>query len=214
MSLTAKLGFIALFLGMFFVGFGFTRPSVSAASHKYGYIVRLVNENGNTFCTGSVVNDHTVVTASHCLGVIVPNVGIAMRGAVEIRNANNDLPGIFATPYYMQLQLDQGLLRGDFKDFEHAETITNPEDILDMFQHYPKAAYKSCGFPLGGDLFCNILIMQERDQFMYKVSGLVLPAMSGGPVTMWGKLFAINIAVEGPDSVISPIYNLSNHFQE
>src|ERR1700692_2509663 len=64
-------------------------------------IVRLT-KNGRTFCSGTVINSHTIVTAAHC--VVQENpfealTGPTLKDEIEIRENDNLPTGVIAKPY-------------------------------------------------------------------------------------------------------------------
>ncbi len=188
-------------------------PNVKAyaAPKKLGAIVRLVDATGHTFCTGTVVNDKTIVTAMHCLlvqGLFGQEIN---PGPIFIREDDNVDLGVTATPVVVQPQMDQGIITGDFKRFEQLPHISDVKRLNSL--GYPDAKFTACGYPLGGHLYCTTMYYKYHSNFMWKVSGLLLPGMSGGPVLYDGDtIIGVNVAVEDDKSIISPIYNLADKF--
>lgn len=173
---------------------------------KLNPIVRLT-EGGRTFCTGTVIDETTIVTASHCI-VMQSFLGMmAVRPDVEIR-ADNNLPiGVHAKPGYITTQLDTAILKGNFELFEPKKHTSNINELLDLRK--PGKEFLSCGYPLGGDLQCTKTIYVQPENFMNLVKGQLLPGMSGGPtMTTDGVVVGVNVAVTGEYSVISPIFNI------
>ena len=181
-------------------------------SAKLGSIVRLIKD-GRTFCTGTVVNDHTIITASHCILIRTPFGSLIDEDPIEIRVDDNLPLGVFAKPYSARVRLDQALLEGDFKLFKPRAILT---DIGKLNQYADKGTYmKACGYPLGGNLYCSTMYFDELYDFMWSVNGLLLPGMSGGPVMLRdGTVVAVNVAVEHDKSIVSPIYNIDEGFKE
>lgn len=190
----------------YFVISNFTKSSQSYVPEKHtklNGIVRLTTE-GKTFCSGTVISRTTVLTAAHCVRAQIGPIEIT-RQNIEIRPISNTDLHISGEVYSVRPQLDQALLRGDFDKFDPRPYIVDIK-MLDSLRH---GTYISCGFPMGGGLFCTKLIYKELMDFFWSVDGLILPGMSGGPVFAdSGEVIAVNNAVENNDSFISPIYNL------
>jgi V8-like Glu-specific endopeptidase len=176
-------------------------------------IVRLVDpETGSTFCSGTVVSDSIIITAGHC--VIEEGIfGMASirTKPIEIREYDNVKLGILARPIYAEPHLDHGLLKGDFSKLSHQPFTTDIQEINSYA--IVDQEFTACGYPLGGNMYCSILKYKDKFDFMWRVEGVLLPGMSGGPVMLSnGKVIGINDAVEGNSSIISPIYNLDVEF--
>jgi len=185
-----------------------SRPSqVEFKSHKPGAIVRLVEEQGNTFCSGTVITPHTVLTAAHCV-ISQTMLGMSLeRKNIGIRPSNNMDLKVIANVKRVRYQMDQAILEGDFSQFQTAEFIPDVGALDSNALKHSKMT--ACGYPLGGRLFCTTILYIDRDAFMWKVYGLLLPGMSGGPVFLSnGAVIATNVAVEANFSIISPIYGL------
>lgn len=169
-------------------------------------VVRLVLPDGRTFCSGSVVSNTIAITAGHCVTEETP-FGVAVNpNPIEIRGSDNISRKTFGNVIYVVPQLDFALLRGNFDVYTKFKMIDDVQSILDVRDGKP---FFSCGYPLGGDLFCTKLKYKSTEMFMWSVEGVLIPGMSGGPVmTQDGHQFGINDAVDGDHAVISPIYNI------
>lgn len=169
-------------------------------------IVRLTSE-GRTFCSGTVINDTTIVTAAHCV-TAQSLFGSTLSGeTINIRqNANVDL-GITAKATYADSKLDRALLTGDFSKLPKAKYLSNIKQLSAL--RIKDSSLVSCGYPLAGDLYCSEMTYLKLTNFMWLVHGLLLPGMSGGPTMLPdGTVVAVNTAVDEDNSIVSPLYNV------
>jgi V8-like Glu-specific endopeptidase len=180
--------------------------------NNYNSVVRLVDpDTGQTFCTGVVLSDDYILTAAHCVIEASPLGGVeqSMPKGINIRTRDNKDLKVLGRTVYATTQMDQGLIKGNFKQFEHQNYITDVHGILSVRNStQPMVA---CGYPLNGDLYCTRIEFRKQSNFMWKVQGILLPGMSGGPVmTMDGMVVAVNVAVDEQYAIVSPIYNIDN----
>lgn len=170
-------------------------------------IVRLVDPNGNTFCSGTVINATTIATAGHCLYMSMGLFGTApMFDKVEVRDAKNNSLGVVGFPGAFMPQLDQAILKGNFKLFKPMKIVTDPEELTKLRKEGTE--FTACGFPMGRELFCTALVFVQPVAFFWAAYGVLIPGMSGGPVIYNGQVVAINSAVEGAYAIVAPTYNL------
>lgn len=182
---------------------------VAVPANKPGGIIRLVL-NGRTFCSGTVVSESLVVTAAHCVLMETPFGYMASPGDIEIRPSNNRSLGTYGKVAYTSVQMDQALIVGNFRQYRAHRMITDPALLLPYRAN--KAIFMSCGYPLNGDLFCNQTTFEKPDNFFWAVKGLLIPGMSGGPTMLAdGTVVAVNVAVSGESSIVSPIYNITRN---
>lgn len=176
---------------------------------KLNPIVRLV-KNNMTFCSGFVIDDHTLVTAGHCV-LRQGEFGLyTIPDEIEIRAYNNKPLGVTGEVEYTDIQLDHAILKGDFRKFEPAIYISDVKE-LEKIRILGKR-FTSCGYPLGGNLYCSTITYVGPYGFMVKTKGILLPGMSGGPTMLDdGTIIGTNNLVTEEDSVISPLYNIDFH---
>ncbi len=186
-----------------------TAPNTSADPDvRFSAIVRLVRDN-HTFCTGTVVSPNLIITAAHCVLMETP-FGMMMNPTIEIRPSQNIQLNTVASVVYASVQMDQAMLTGDFRRYQFKPMITNPEKLAIIAGS--KARFISCGYPLNGELFCNPTNFDKMDNFFWAVNGVLIPGMSGGPTMLPdGTLVAVNVAVQGVNSIVSPIYNITKN---
>ncbi len=172
-------------------------------------IVRLVASNGRTYCTGTVIDPTTVVTASHCVTVQDPVFGVTFPNPdpIGIRAEDNEDRKMFARTYTISPQLDHAVLKGSFPGFQYPVYTTDIKELNELTKNNAHSL-KACGYPLGGNLYCTKLEFMNYNVFMWSAKGQILPGMSGGPVFYSGKFIAINVAMEHDHAIISPIYNV------
>ncbi len=201
--------------GVVFLAIGLAKPETkSNVSDKLSSIVRLVDAaTGATFCTGTVVNDNTIITAGHCLANETP-FGIALRPElIDIRTNENFNLNVKARAVWVTPQLDQGILKGDFTQFEHRTFIADVHGILNTRQK--QQPYVSCGYPMGGHLFCTSFLYQSIYGFRWAGDGVLIPGMSGGPtMTEDGVMVGVNTAMTDTQALVSPIYNIDEQFNQ
>lgn len=182
------------------------------APKKLDSIVRLT-DNGRTFCTGTVVNDTTIITAAHCVLTETMFGNFVRTEPIDIRTNDNTPLQVFAKPYYATTQMDHALLFGDFRRFEPKKYIANPSKLTKFKKKDLK--FRSCGYPLGGDLYCSTTIFIKPYGFMFGVEGTLIPGMSGGPTMLEdGTMIAVNVAVNEDISIVSPIHNIDFNFRD
>jgi hypothetical protein len=183
---------------------------ISAKPPRLNPIVRLVRDN-RTFCTGTVVDAYTIITAAHCVAQQSLFEMSINYEPIEIR-AEDDRPiKVSARVYEVRMQLDQAILVGNFPMFEPKKIITDINELKEL--RVPGKKYMSCGYPLYGDLYCGETTYLHVTDFFISISGVLLPGMSGGPTMLPnGTMIAVNNAVTGDESIVSPIYNIDNIF--
>lgn len=188
------------------------KEKVAEVPTKYGSIVRLVTD-GRTTCSGVVISNTVILTASHCVMISTPFGNMMNTSLIEIRDQSNVPTGVFAKPYGARIQLDHAILVGDFTAFKKRQVITGVGNLNKLTRH--DVTMVSCGYPLGGELHCSTMLFRELYDFMWSASGLLLPGMSGGPVMLEdGTVVALNVAVLHTDSdhqmsIVSPVYNIN-----
>jgi len=205
---------IALLGIVIYAGYRFTHKPLIAItnpsdSNKLSPVVRLTTPDGRTFCTGTVVNPNTIVTAAHCVvQELAPGTGfMIVAQGINIRAVDGKDLGISTVTVFASPQMDTAILEGDFRLFEPRAMITDVTKLTEIVSK--GAVFTSCGYPLSGPLYCSKTKYIGRINFMWLVSGVLLPGMSGGPTMLEdGTVVAINDAVTGEFSVVVPTYNL------
>ena len=159
------------------------------------------------YCTGVVIGNNYVLTASHCL---VDHYG-RMRD-VELKIESDDSTVVVkARAVGVNLRLDWGLIHGDFHRIPGAHLISTRMEV--------PAVVGACGFPQGSHIAnCETLAPVINDGFLIKCAGHQLqPGMSGGPVFDGaGNVIGLNVQVydsrEGGGSAYSPTIGILSAF--
>jgi hypothetical protein len=178
---------------------------------KLNPIVRLVLR-GRTFCSGTVVNEHTIVTAGHCTLIETAFGPTVNTSPIEIRAEDNTELFVTAKVVYATPQLDIAVLTGEFPMFDYKDIITEPKKLVDLRKKGD--GFLSCGYPMGGALFCTPMKFMGPLGFQFAMEGVLIPGMSGGPtMNRDGEVIGINSAVTESLSLISPPYNVNMAFE-
>jgi hypothetical protein len=182
-------------------------PALAASvpkSLKRDPIIRLHDkDSGNFFCSGTVVSNHTIVTAAHCV------MGYPREAAfIEIRSPKNKSfnPPIYVSVLGANERTDQAMLYGDFRLFEKMEMEIAPQPIIDSF-YRPDNNIILCGYPYGGKLLCQPFKHPRQYAFQVQGESHVYPGMSGGPVfdLHTNKIVAVNTAANELYVIVSPL---------
>ena len=164
---------------------------------KYNGIVRLVSPEGDTFCTGFVVNEKTVMTAGHCalmesFSVVDKDLKFSVKAKFNFVNINS------------MHSVDVATIKGDFSAFEAM--------VVD-FRQDAKIGSKvfAAGYGLGGALHISYGTVVGFLKFFIQTKELnLIQGMSGGPMieAETGKVVGINSRVDEDSQQFTPMINL------
>lgn len=171
--------------------------------NKVGGIVRLSDIEGRFICSGFVVNNSTVITASHCgEAVFVSGVNF-----VNITNGKETVSASFVSG---NGRLDLAAIKGDFTKFSKLSVATDPEE--DSLANKDTVNLVTCGYPYGGKPVCFKLTDLEKYVDFTAAKGQMNAGMSGGPVIDLnsGKVMGVNVGVAEGFVFFSPTLNIFN----
>lgn len=181
-------------------------------SHKeYAAIVRLETIDGDFFCSGTVISDDYVLTAAHCL-MHFDNLIPGMDSKIHIVAVNRDNKRLVleATPAALNNRADYALVKGDFKLISKFPILWGPEIPLLM-----QGPFYTCGYPYGAKGVCYPAPPTfEKETDRIAILAPIFAGMSGGPVVDLSlqRVIAVNTAVYGPYTLISPLIGLFDSF--
>jgi hypothetical protein len=188
--------------------FNYKENAIGRDMNKLSPIIRMhMKEEGRYqfICSAFVVSDSYAITAGHC---IVNESFFMKKDDVHIFDIKGNDAKMTAFPAAVNLRVDYGLLKGDFRKFNKI-LLDNPPMTGFIYKAGPFASF---GFPWGGALMITPLqVMPNINKaFEIQVLGPIYPGMSGGPVidVTTGIAVGINHAVDGQaGSLIAPLVN-------
>lgn len=162
-------------------------------------IVRLHDEKGNFFCSGTVISDSYVLTAAHCL---VDGNSLSKR-VIHVKNAKlEEVSAAVAAGF--NRRADYGLVKGDFSKMKKIHIL--PKSDMPYRFHAPMY---TCGYPWGSDFQCYPVAPTGIFWNFLAGKGLMYPGMSGGPLISSDDLIgAVNSGVTEEGLVFAPIIGL------
>ena len=167
-----------------------------------GSIVRFLDASGRTFCSGTVISDKIIITAAHCV-IVETMIGPVVLQDIVVSSASK-LTKSVANVVTASSQTDQAVLTGNFRMFPSRGVITSPEQ--DMAATKTDKVLISCGYPLGGDLYCTEFVVTGHEIFWISGYSNMFPGMSGGPAIDpdTGLVVGINYAAHNNQDLITP----------
>lgn len=143
------------------------------SSNKYNPIVKLhlFLEEGEGYCSGTVVDSTHIITAAHC----TPGLIVGRTYATD----TTEVAHAAITDYHSNFRADYSVLIGDFSKFNGIPAVLDKPLAVSSVGE----VVATCGFPMGQkDLICaQAKIVSPIDSQILAV-GEMYPGMSGGPV--------------------------------
>lgn len=181
---------------------------VANRADKYPPVVRLHDSTtGKFFCSGTVIGKNYIVTAGHCLADRSRH-----KATIEIRTIDNKSVGVLGIAAFYEGRSDQGLILGEFSDFNEMQFEERP--MLELMQYTQQDDFMvACGFPYGGELFCSPLMHRHQLFFAIGGDGFLYPGMSGGPVFNPKNqvVIGVNTAAFDNEVMVSPLVEVLVH---
>ena len=164
-------------------------------------IVRLYQEDGMPLCSGVVISSNYILTAAHCL---LTDTGKLSSGKITVKSSDKTI-SVEATAASAYPRTDVGLITGNFSQFKYAKVETQTLRVFNS-----PGPFLSCGFPLGGEMFCNRIDGFSYSNFFLVSNGVLIPGMSGGPILsmVTGYVIGVNSAMVDSISVYGPTLEL------
>ncbi|MEO5367571.1 MAG: serine protease [Magnetococcus sp. WYHC-3] len=169
-------------------------------------VVRLVDEDGQFFCTAVVFDPNYAVTAAHCL----TEKGRLRQTEFVIHTREGKNTKIKAKAAGLNNRMDFGIVLGNFSSFLMAKIDSYTTPLLTS-----RGPFTTCGYAYGQRLMtCNPLI--PRGNFGFHVFGIgaVFPGMSGGPVIdmSTNTVVGVNSASYDGGVIVVPLTGLFGAF--
>lgn len=182
-----------------------TKDILTNNPKKSNAIVRLHTLDNRFFCSGSVISDKYVLTASHCL---VNSIG-KMRNENLYVVAQDRMNVEIGIPVAAESTTDLALIEGDFSGFNKIKILIDPND-LDLKDHF-----KICGFQMGTpEITCYNTEIKSNNYFTLLGTGITFRGSSGGPGIDLEKniVISVNTAVSESGVILSPVIGIFQLF--
>lgn len=177
---------------------------------RFEPLVRLEDKETGFFCSGTVISDDYVLTASHCL-TSHRLLKLQMRrtpfNVVSLDESKTTVEAIAAAS---NMRSDLGLVKGDFKQFKKLDISLTPMQSIQF-----STMLMSCGFPWSASAICYPILSEPQIYYQFfAAKGLLYPGQSGGPVIdrITGTVIGVNSAVGDGFVVFSGLTGLFEQF--
>ncbi len=171
---------------------------------KYDGIIRLKTPDGNGFCSGFVVDGSYAMTAAHCVD------WLSKGQDIHIYDKKNTNTGTVAHVLGYNQRNDSAVIYGDFKNFKAVRIEKDTHGFIAS-----KGPFLTCGYPYDQkNLYCSYANPISTENFAMKLTGALIPGMSGGPVfdAVTNKVVGLNSAVSGEFIIVYPIVGVLGSF--
>lgn len=169
-------------------------------------VIRLEDPVTGFFCSGTIISDKYLLTASHCL---MQQDMFGLRQMMRTKSLNVvsstglKVTGVAAA---INQRADYALVIGSFESFRKLDVALTPKEVLEI-----SPLIGTCGYPWGAGLFCSMAGPQIQLFYEFQITtGHLSPGSSGGACVdlMTNRVFAVNSAVTNGAIVIAPLIGL------
>lgn len=167
-------------------------------------IIRLRDSNDRFFCSGFVIDGTFAITAGHCLN------WTSKSDKLKIYDRYDNFTGVEASIVGFNDRNDSGIIKGDFRRFQYVKIEKDKHGFIAS-----DGPFMTCGYPYGQkNLYCSYALKVATENFAMRLTGALIPGMSGGPVfdLQTNKVVGINSAVEGNSILVYPLVGILGNY--
>jgi len=168
---------------------------------QYEPLIRLLNNKGQFYCSGVVIDGQYALTAAHC---VKGDFGFLTDDTIVIHEEHDGDTGVIAEAVALDDLRDIALIKGDFRKFKSM----NVEYYSSKAQTIPNRLIVACGFPSGGPTYCSMGQIVSNEFFKIRTRGsMVYKGMSGGAVVdlTTGSVIGVNSAATEDGELVAPV---------